>query len=106
MLADDFWPAHTTFIFMNRAKFNSLPKGQQDLLINTQIKLEDDMPGIVKKAKDREMARLKKAGMTFTHLPKSELAQWNQVADNSLFDGLKGKLKPEEMAKIKKLILR
>ena len=103
MLADDFWPAHTTFIFMNRSKFASLPKDEQDLLVNTQIELENDMPAIVKEAQDREKVRLQKAGMTFTHLPKAELAQWNQTADESLFDGLKGKIKPEELAQIRKL---
>jgi TRAP-type C4-dicarboxylate transport system substrate-binding protein len=106
MLADDFWPAHTTFTYMNRRKFDSLPKDEKDLLINTQIELESEMPAIVAKVQEREKARLQKAGMTFTHLPKAELARWHQLADESLFANLNGKVSPDEIARIRKLILR
>ncbi|HEU5018460.1 MAG TPA: TRAP transporter substrate-binding protein DctP [Pseudolabrys sp.] len=106
MLADDFWPAHTTFTYMNRRKFDSLPQDQKDLLIKTQIQLENEMPAIVKKIQEKEKARLQKAGMTFTHLPKDELPRWHRLADDSLFTNLNGKLSPDEIARIKKLILR
>jgi TRAP-type C4-dicarboxylate transport system substrate-binding protein len=44
VLADAFWPSHTTFIYVNLKKFNSLTPKQQSILMDAQIENEKDMP--------------------------------------------------------------
>jgi hypothetical protein len=49
---------------------------------------------------------LEKAGMTFTHLSPEEAKQWHDMANESRFDALSSKISPEQMSKIKSLIVR
>lgn len=106
VLDDPFWPAHTTFTFLNLKKFNSLTPSQKKILIDAQIENEKDMAKIEAKLIAAEKARLKKAGMIFTHLPPDEAKQWHIMAKETKFDALKSRINPEEMAKIKSLIIR
>ncbi len=89
-LADAFWPSHTTFIYINLKKFNSLTPKQQAILVNAQI----------------ERGKLETAGMTFTHLSPDEAKKWHDMANESRFDALSSKVSPEQMSKIKSLIVR
>lgn len=106
VLADAFWPSHTTLAYVNRRKFESLPQKSQALLIDTQIALEKEMAGIVQKAKEKEMERLKKAGMQFINLSPDEAKKWRKLANESRFTALKGKIPDEQIAKIKAMIVR
>ena len=47
VLADAFWPSHTTFTLMNSKKFMSLPADQQKLLMDKQLEVEKEMPGLM-----------------------------------------------------------
>jgi len=105
-LADAFWPSHTTFIFINLKKFNSLTPKQQAILVNAQIENEKDMAAIDADLIATERGKLETAGMTFTHLSPDEAKKWHDMANESRFDALSSKVSPEQMSKIKSLIVR
>jgi len=106
VLADAFWRSHTTFIFVNLHKFNSLTPKQQQILIDAQIDNEKDMASIDAELIAAERAKLEKAGITFTNLSPEETKKWHDMANESRFDALSSKIAPEQMAKIKSLIVR
>ena len=106
VLADAFWPSHTTFIFINLRKFNGLTEKQQKILMDAQIENEKDMAAVIAELIATERAKLEKAGMTFTNLSKDEAKQWHDMANASRFDALSSKISAEQMAKIKSLIVR
>ena len=105
-LGDPFWPSHTTFTHLNLKKFNGLNSKQQAILVNAQIENEKDMATIDADLIATERGKLEKAGMTFTHLSAQEAKQWHDMANESRFDALSSKIAPEQMAKIKSLIVR
>ena len=106
VLADAFWPSHTTFTFMNRRKFESLPSKTQSLIIDTQLGVEKEMSSLVDQLKEKEVARLKKAGMEFIHLPSDEAKRWRRLANQTRFDALGSRVPADQMAKIKSMIVR
>jgi len=105
-LADAFWPSHTTFIYINLKKFNSLTPKQQAILVNAQIENEKEMAAIDADLIATERGKLETAGMTFTHLSPDEAKKWHDMANESRFDALSSKVSPEQMSKIKSLIVR
>jgi TRAP-type transport system periplasmic protein len=105
-LGDAFWPSHTTFIFINLKKFNSLTPKQQQILIDAQIANEKDLAAVDADLVGAERSKLEKGGMTFTHLSPDEAKQWHDMANESRFDALASKISPEQMSKIKSLIVR
>ena len=105
-LADAFWPSHTTFIYINLKKFNSLTPKQQAILVNAQIENEKDMAAVDADLIATERRKLETAGMTFTHLSPDEAKKWHDMANESRFEALSSKVSPEQMSKIKSLIVR
>jgi len=105
-LADAFWPSHTTFIYINLKKFNSLSPKQQAILVNAQIENENDMAAVDADLIATERRKLETAGMTFTHLSPDEAKKWHDMANESRFEALSSKVSPEQMSKIKSLIVR
>jgi TRAP-type transport system periplasmic protein len=105
-LGNAFWPSHTTFIFLNLKKFNSLTPKQQQILIDAQIANEKDIAAVDADLIATERGKLEKAGMTFTHLSPEEAKQWHDMANESRFDALASKISAEQMTKIKSLIVR
>jgi TRAP-type C4-dicarboxylate transport system substrate-binding protein len=105
-LADAFWPSHTTFIYVNLRKFNGLTPEQQKILVDAQIENEKDMASVNSELIATERAKLEKAGMTFTNLSPDEAKKWHDMANESRFEALSSKINPEQMAKIKSLIVR
>jgi TRAP-type C4-dicarboxylate transport system substrate-binding protein len=106
VLADAFWPSHTTLTFMNRRKFESLPAAAQKLILDNQLAVEKEMPAIVDQLKQKETARLKEKGMEFVHLSPEEAKEWRKLANQSRFAALEPRIAPEQMAKIKSMIVR
>jgi TRAP-type C4-dicarboxylate transport system substrate-binding protein len=106
VLADAFWPSHTTFIYVNLRKFNGLTPQQQKILVDAQIENEKDMASVNAGLIATERAKLEKAGMTFTNLSPDEAKKWHDMANESRFEALSSKITPEQMAKIKSLIVR
>ena len=105
-LADAFWPSHTTFIYVNLKKFNGLTPKQQQILIDAQIENEKDMAAVDAELIATERGKLEKAGMTFTNLSPDEAKKWHDMANESRFEALSSKISPEQMSKIKSLIVR
>jgi len=105
-LADAFWPSHTTFIYINLKKFNSLSPKQQAIPVNAQIENEKDMAAVDADLIATERRKLETAGMTFTHLSPDEAKKWHDMANESRFEALSSKVSPEQMSKIKSLIVR
>jgi TRAP-type transport system periplasmic protein len=105
-LADAFWPSHTTFIFLNLRKFKGLTPQQQQILVDAQIDNERIMAAVDAELIGAERAKLEKAGTTFTHLPPDEARKWHDMANESRFEALTSKIAPDQMAKIKSLIVR
>jgi TRAP-type C4-dicarboxylate transport system substrate-binding protein len=106
VLADAFWPSHTTFIYVNLRKFKGLTPQQQKILVDAQIENEKDMASVNAGLIATERAKLEKAGMTFTNLSPDEAKKWHDMANESRFEALSSKITPEQMAKIKSLIVR
>lgn len=106
VLADAFWPSHTTFTYVNLRKFNGLTAQQQKILVDAQIENEKDMASVNAGLIATERAKLEKAGMTFTNLSPDEAKKWHDMANESRFEALSSKITPEQMAKIKSLIVR
>jgi TRAP-type C4-dicarboxylate transport system substrate-binding protein len=105
-MADPFWPSHTTWTYMNRQKWDGLGPKLQKLIMDTQIQLEKDMPSIIEPLKEKEMARLKAAGMQFVALPPGELKEFRQISVESRFEVQADRLAPDVLAKIKGMIAR
>jgi TRAP-type transport system periplasmic protein len=105
-LADALWRSHTTFIHMNLKKFNGLTAKQQSLLVNAQMENEKEMAAIDADLIAAERAKLEKAGITFTHLSPDEAKQWHDLANESRFEALSAKIAPEQMSRVKSLIVR
>ena len=106
VLADAFWPSHTTLTFMNRKKFDSLPASAQKLLLDKQIELEKEMPKIVEDLKAKERKQLEKAGMVFVNLSPEEAKEWRRLANESRFKALQPTMSPESFARIRAMIVR
>jgi TRAP-type C4-dicarboxylate transport system substrate-binding protein len=106
VLADAFWPSHTTFIYINLKKYNSLSENQQKILMDAQIDNEKDLAAVDAELIATERGKLEKAGMTFTNLSADEAKKWHDMANESRFDALSSKITPEQMSKIKSLIVR
>jgi len=106
VLADAFWPSHTTFIYINLRKFNGLTPKQQKILVDAQVENEKDLASVNAGLITTERAKLEKAGMTFTNLSKDEAKKWHDMANESRFDALSSKIAADQMAKIKSLIVR
>jgi TRAP-type C4-dicarboxylate transport system substrate-binding protein len=106
VLADAFWPSHTTFIYFNLKKFNSLTPKQREILVNAQIENEKEMAALDADLVAAERGKLEKAGMTFTHLSPDEAKKWHGMANESRFEALSSKMSPEQMSRIKALIVR
>jgi TRAP-type C4-dicarboxylate transport system substrate-binding protein len=87
-------------------KFNSLSPKQQAILVNAQIENENDMAAVDADLIATERRKLETAGMTFTHLSPDEAKKWHDMANESRFEALSSKVSPEQMSKIKSLIVR
>ena len=106
ILGDAFWISHTTLTFMNLRKYQSLGPEKQKILMDAQLAVEAEMPGVVQRLKAEETAKLQKAGMEFTHLSPEEAKKWRRLANDTHFDMLAPKISADEMAKIKAMIVR
>ncbi len=106
VLADAFWGSHTTLTFMNRKKFDGLPPAVQKLLIDKQIEIEQEMPKIVADLKEKERARLEKAGLIFVNLSPEEAKRWRAMANSSRFEALQPRISPENFSKIQAMIVK
>ncbi|MDN2564644.1 TRAP transporter substrate-binding protein DctP [Aquibium sp. A9E412] len=104
MLADAFWPSHTTITLMNRKRFDGLPAELQAILTDAQVEIEAEMADIVAEMAAQERARLSEAGMTFTNLPPDEAERFRRMAAESRFEVLEELLGAERVAEIKALI--
>ncbi len=104
VLADAFWPSHTTFIFMNRRKFEGLPKEQQELIVAVQKQLERDMIPAIAELMKVERGKLEKSGLTFVHLAPDEAKTWRQLANESRWKVLEARIPAEQAAKYRKLL--
>ena len=105
-MADAFWPAHTTFSFINRGKWNKLSAAAQKLMLDEQAEMERFMVPKGKELKSAEMAKLQKSGVKFISLPADEGKIWVDVANESRWAVMKKSLSAEQYAKIRKMITR
>ncbi|WP_414476474.1 TRAP transporter substrate-binding protein DctP [Microvirga sp. M2] len=106
VLADAFWPSHTTVTLMNLKKFNSLSPKLQDILANAQLEVEKEMPGIIADMIKTERGKLEAEGMVFTHLSPEEVKEFRQMANDSRWEVLATKLDPARLEKIKGMITK
>ena len=105
-MADAFWPAHTTFSFVNRGKWSKLSAAAQKLMLDEQAEMERFMVPKGKELKAGEIAKLRKSGVKFIGLPADEAKKWVDVANESRWAVMKKRLAPEQYAKIRKMITR
>jgi len=105
-LGDGFWISHTTATYMNLRKWQSLGSEKQKILMDAQLAEEAEMGKIVEDMKAAEQAKLEKAGMIFTHLSPEEAKKWRRMANDTRFNALADKISPDQMARIKSMIVR
>jgi TRAP-type C4-dicarboxylate transport system substrate-binding protein len=104
VLADDFWPAHTTFSYINLRKWESLAPEAKKVLGEQQIKFEGEMLALAGERKKKEMDVLKSKGMEFISLAPDEAVKFRKLALDSKWDELKGKIPAADFEKITKMI--
>lgn len=78
-----FWKAHSTYTYMNLDKFNSLPKDIQDLLVETALEVEKEMPEICEKMKNDERERMIDAGVEYVSLSPEEAEEFISLSISS-----------------------
>jgi len=105
-LNDTFWDANSSWIYINRKRFNELSEEAQTILLEVQIELEEEMAQIVTDMVETEKKRLEEAGLEFISLPESDAKEWHKIAQESFWAAFSGKLEPEQAEKIKSMILR
>lgn len=105
-LSDSFWKSHTTMILMNRKKFDGLPADIQQAMIDAQIENEAEMAGLVAELQAEERKKLEAAGVTFTSLPADDATKWARISIDERFKDFEDKLPPEQMDRIKSMIVR
>ena len=105
-MANAFWPAHTTFSYINRGKWNKLSAAAKKLMLDEQAEMERFMVPKGKELKSAEMAKLQKSGVKFISLPADEAKKWVDIANGSRWTVMKKRLAPEQYAKIRKMITR
>jgi TRAP-type C4-dicarboxylate transport system substrate-binding protein len=105
-MSASFWSAHTTFSYINRGKFEKLPKEAQKLILDEQAELERYMGPKGKELKAGEIAKLKAAGIKFVDMSAEETKNWKNIANVARWNAVQKKLPPEQYAKIRKMITR
>ena len=105
-MANAFWPAHTTFSYINRGKWNKLSAAAKKLMLDEQAEMERFMVPKGRELKSAEMAKLQKSGVKFISLPADEAKKWVDIANGSRWTVMKKRLVPEQYAKIRKMITR
>jgi TRAP-type C4-dicarboxylate transport system substrate-binding protein len=105
-MANAFWPAHTTFSYINRGKWNKLSAAAKKLMLDEQAEMERFMVPKGRELKSAEMAKLQKSGVKFISLPADEAKKWVDIANGSRWTVMKKRLAPEQYAKIRKMITR
>jgi TRAP-type transport system periplasmic protein len=103
-LADAFWPAHTTWTYINAAKFDSLSEDLRQILTDTQIELEQEMPGIVQDMQAEERRKLEEGGIEFVSLSDADLEVFRRTADESRWEALSKTLNEETHSRLRSLI--
>ncbi|HUT48829.1 MAG TPA: TRAP transporter substrate-binding protein DctP [Alphaproteobacteria bacterium] len=105
-MADSFWEAHTTFSFINLAKWKSISAKSRKILADTQIEFEGKMAAMASELKAAERKRLEAKGVKFNNLPAAEAEKFKVMANDSRWTFLKTKIKADRFAKIEKMIRR
>ena len=91
---------------MNRKKFDSLSPKLQKLIMDKQLEVEKEMPAIVADLKAKERDKLEKSGMIFVALSPDEAKKWKRMANDTRFAALASRINPDNMTKIKSMIVR
>lgn len=105
-MAASFWSAHTTFSYINRGKFEKLPRAAQKLILDEQAELERYMGPKGKELKAEEIAKLKGAGIKFVEMSAEETRNWKNIANVARWNAVKKKLSADQYARIRKMITR
>ncbi len=105
-MAASFWSAHTTFSYINRGKFEKLPRAAQKLILDEQAELERYMGPKGKELKAEEIAKLKGAGIKFVEMSAEETKNWKNIANVARWNAVKKKLSADQYARIRKMITR
>lgn len=105
-LETDFWPAHTTYSYVNTKVFEGLSKDHQKILTETAQKLEQEMPKIVQKLAATERGKLEKAGVEFTSMSESDAKEYLRISRDSKWASFLSTkaLTSEEVEKIQGMI--
>ena len=105
-LNNTFWGASSSWIYMNRARFDKLSEEAQTILLDVQLELEEEMAQIVTDMVAAEIKRLEEAGLEFIDLSDEDAEEWQRIAEDSFWTAFSEKLDPAQAQKIKNMILR
>lgn len=99
-----FWPSHTTWSYINGARYDALPEDLQQLLHDVQIGLENEMAEIVHAMQAEEKAKLEAEGMEFLTFSEENMTEFRRIADEARWTDLEQKLDAEAYQQIRMLI--
>lgn len=99
-----FWPSHTTWSYINAARYDALPDDLKQVLHDVQVTLEGEMLGIVHAMQAEEKAKLTAAGMEFVTFPEAEMAEFRRRADEARWAALEKTLDAETLQAIRSRI--
>lgn len=105
VLNNTFWEPNSSWIYMNRKRFDELPDDARTLLIDVQLELEGEMAQIVAAMMEAEKERFEQAGLEFVSLPQPDAEKWRKLALESFWAAFAEKLTPAQAGKIKNMIL-
>jgi len=99
-----FWPSHTTWTYINAAKYDTLPDDLKKVLTDVQLEMEGEMLGIVQTMQTEEKAKLQASGMEFVTFSEADLAEFRRLADEARWTALQGTLDAETYQAIRSRI--
>ena len=104
-----FWIQHPLYrdgvgFAMNMAKWNSLPKDLQQVVVEAVRQTQRWSLGFVADHQGRQLAAMRKAGMQPIEFPPSEAAEWTKTASEALWAQFKKVMASDDYAKARKLL--
>ena len=91
-------------INMNMAKWNSLPKDLQKIIMDSVRMMQIWSRGWISAHQSTQLAIMKKAGMKVIEFSKAEAARWAKTSTDALWANFKKAMSPADYAEARKLL--
>lgn len=105
-LETDFWPAHTTYSYINTQTFDQLSENNQAILTDAAQEIEKEMAPIIDEMAATERSKLEDAGVEFTTLPDDDTDEYLRLSREAKWESFvsSGDLTSAQAEKIRQMI--